>query len=169
MRFKNTGDYLAHFAFMMIIGFLSILFSYLFILLETVFLKLSPNFVQEKKEYIIWTMTLILFYFLPAIFLTIKSLKIWSNNPKFFLPNLFSSGNQYISFDKEKFKQVIDILTIVVTFFLLISKPYSIKPFDNPFDSVLFVTYPVNLGFKLWDYSTPKTKRRKYFSHRKYK
>lgn len=137
---------------------------------DVLILKILLLYTHVKEIYRLWVIISVFFYFIPTILITIYFLCKWNKNPNLFLANLFSNGKQPINFDKEKFRIIIEITTISITFFLLISKPYSIKPFENPSDSLFFIIYPVNLGFKIWDYlfSQPK-KVKQYFPHRKYK
>ncbi|EGP5223694.1 hypothetical protein ACS2BK_10010 [Enterococcus faecium] len=168
MKKRNIEEYLAHTIFILVTGFLSLLFSLLCVSLLLLGTSLLHNI--QAEDTLTWFISMVFFYFIPAIFFTIYLLNKWNHNPKFIVPNLFSSNNIYIEFDKSKLSQVIEIITILVTFLLLINKSYTVNFFDTTSNSILLIIYPVNLGFKLWNYSLTQNKKvKQYFPHRKYK
>lgn len=137
-------------------------------ILPSILVLVVTNFtyLYIQKTIINWTLITLIFYFLPTVFLTIYFLKKWNKKNSFLFSNIFSPGSQKFIFDKNKLKQVIEITTLLFTFIILMCKIFTFKGLTNPFDAYFFAIYPLNCGFKIWEYSAKKTN---YFPHRKYK
>ncbi|EPH99948.1 hypothetical protein D920_01129 [Enterococcus faecalis 13-SD-W-01] len=108
-------------------------------------------------------------YFIPTTIITFIFLRIWNKNKYFFAGKIYSRMHPNILFNKNQFKRVIELSTTIVTFILFISAPFSLGLFDNPWNTFMFMVYPINFGFKVWEYTLPKKSNKQYFPHRKYK
>lgn len=125
-------------------------------------------FPQAYKVYSLWVLIFIIFYFVPSCYLTFISLKKWNKEQKFFLSKIYTTKQNFV-FNKTILQQTIELLTLLSTFIILISGPFHIETFNNIFNSIPFTIYPVNFGFKIWDWSSDKKNTKAYFPHRKYK
>lgn len=164
MKFKNISCYLLYFISILLIGSVVLI-------IDLIILDLAPKSLDPGNTYLNWCIFMLICYLLPSICLTIVFLRFMNSGRNFSLPGLLYLEPLKIklSLNKEIFKHVIEFSTIVSTFFLLIAKIYLFTLSNTPFDSLLFIIYPVNLGFKLWEYTLPKTPTKTYFPHRKYK
>lgn len=145
-----VNKFFSHLFFIFIPSFFGLffaMFSYRFLL------------ISFKENFISWFIMSIFLYFIPTCVATIFLLQKWNNKARFICARLFSTDGKYIKFDKKLFKFIVESLTLLMTFIILISSPYGIKPLNNPFDSLLFVIYPINLGFIVWDYIYPTDKK----------
>ena len=152
-------------------------FSQFLFILFTSFLCLIPAYFVYRffllflqDSFILFIIILGFFYFIPTIFCTILFLNKWSKHSKFIFTSMFTITGKLVPFDRCFFKFLIDSVTLVSTFIILISTPLDLKAFDSPIDSLLIAVYPVNLGFIIWEYyNSPNKNLNKYHPKRKFK
>ena len=68
MKKRNIEEYLAHTIFILVTGFLSLLFSLLCVSLLLLGTSLLHNI--QAEDTLTWFISMVFFYFIPAIFFT---------------------------------------------------------------------------------------------------